>query len=367
MDYYKSLGIDRNATEEDIRKAYRKVAMESHPDRNPGNAEAEAKFKNAAHAYEVLSDKKKKAEYDARSKYDTLGSHPDFSEWFRHVNANWENVNNKKNVSGIDSQIYISLTLEEISRGCEKEVNLPWNDVCDQCSGKGSSNGNPRFICADCMGKGYVDVSFSSFGAQIYSSHTCKKCQGSGTSVSDKDKCNACDGRGLKSSSRNVKIGIPKGVGSGSKLRIASMGLLRNCNSLRGDLYVLITVSKHDIFETSGSSIVLEYPLKLSEAILGITVTIPTLHGNRSYVIKPGTQHGHTAVLEGLGVHDVSSGRNSNMYVKFTVEIPSVSNPKSNMWGSLKGSLDDIESESSLPLTYAKMKKINEYIEENKK
>lgn len=374
MDYYEVLGLSRTASEDDIKSSYRRLALQYHPDRNPNNAEAESKFKQATEAYEVLSDTSKRRNYD---RYGTAGfgrvdapgrtNGFDFNDFFKDAfSGAWRSdtfSGNRRTSVGVDQQLHISVSLEESATGCERELDVVYNDGCAVCEGRGTKPGIAKTTCKECNGRGHSTKQYYGNASVLFSS-ACKRCNGSGRFIDEKDRCESCGGKGLKDSSKRIRVMIPAGVTAGTKIRVPNQGLIKQYGGARGHLYLFVSLKPHSIFEVDGQShdIILNYPLKLSQAIFGARITLPTLYGSQPYDISPGTQDGHTGVLEGYGLPNPHMGKKADMYIRFSVEIPSVSNIENN----LRIPLTAIEDDSSLPLTYSELRNVEEYLKKGK-
>jgi molecular chaperone DnaJ len=365
MDYYETLGILRTASEDDIKSAYRRLAMKYHPDRNPNDAEAESKFKECAEAYEVLSDPVRKRRYD---QYGSAGKsrvdNADYGDFFKDIFSGSWRVDpfsgGSRIVPGVDQLIYASITLEEAATGCERDFSIRYNEGCEQCKGRGLKPGSMKSTCPTCKGSGHSNRQYGN--ASIFFSSGCTTCNGTGKIIADTDRCADCNATGIKESNKNIKVKIPLGVITGTKIRIMNQGLVRQYGGGRGHLYILVTFKQHPIFTADDYNINLKFPLKLSQAIFGAKIVIPTLYGPRPFEVPSGTQDGHTSTLYGSGLHNPHSSKKADMYVTFSVEIPSMSNLADN----LRIPLTAIEDESSLPITYSELKTIEEYLEKGK-
>ncbi|MFQ6069695.1 MAG: molecular chaperone DnaJ [Candidatus Aminicenantales bacterium] len=335
-DYYEILGISRGASEEEIKKAYRRMALKYHPDRNPGDKEAEEKFKEAAEAYSVLIDSEKRSVYDRfgheglrgegftgfsgfnssifEDFEDILGSFFGFS--FGDIFGRGERRQRYSPQRGRDLGLEVEITLEEAAFGVDKEIKLNRVELCGTCNGSGMKPGTRKAICPQCEGRGQVRYSQGFFTI----SRTCSYCQGQGEIISS--PCRDCQGSGKVRAKRTVKVRIPAGIDDGYKLRIGGEGEAGDPHAPRGDLYVLIRVKKHKFFEREGNNLHCEIPISFSQAALGARVEVPTLEEPETIKITPGTQPGDVFRLKGRGLKSLNSFGKGDLLVKVKVEIP---------------------------------------------
>ncbi len=328
--YYEILGVSRDASGEAIKKAYRKLAMKYHPDRNPDDPEAEALFKEAAEAYEVLSDERK------RQIYDTYGheglknngySGPASSEdIFSHINDLFGDLfgfggrgrrrDPNGPVQGDDLRYDIEISFMEAVRGVTREVEITKRETCWTCEGTGARPGYRPQTCPTCHGRGQVIRSQGFF--QV--SSTCPQCHGAGQVISD--PCLDCDGTGLVNRRKTVSIRIPAGVDTGSRMRLSGEGEGGRRGGRPGDLYVVIHVRPHEFFQRDGQTIFLRYPLSMVRAALGCEIDVPTIDGTAKLKIPAGTQSGERFSLRGQGVPSLRGGGRGDMIVEVQVQTP---------------------------------------------
>ncbi|MCX7821966.1 MAG: molecular chaperone DnaJ [Syntrophobacterales bacterium] len=328
-DYYEVLGVPRTATEEEIKKAYRKLAFQYHPDRNPGNKEAEEKFKEAAEAYEVLRDPEKRRLYDLygheglrRSGYEGFHSHQDifssfgdiFEEFFR--NFGFETRARTSARTGNDLLYKLKITFEEAVLGTEKEIEIYTYVACDKCGGNGASPGTHEVTCPSCNGHGQVYQTRGFFRIGT----TCPRCKGSGRIL--RSPCSACGGEGRVERTKRLNIRIPAGVDTGMRIRVKGEGEWGYRGGQPGDLYVQVEVEPHDFFERDGTTLYVKVPIHFAEAILGADIQVPTMEGPETIRLEPGTPPGYVVRLPGRGVPDPRSGRRGDLLVEISVEIP---------------------------------------------
>jgi molecular chaperone DnaJ len=335
-DYYEVLGVDRGASADDVKKAYRKLALKYHPDRNPGDKAAESKFKEAAEAYDVLGDAQKRAQYDqfGHRAFDAGGFGGQRFTNMEDIFAAFGDVfgggmfgdlfGGRRSRSGPqpgrDLKIVLDVTLEEIDQGVEKTIVLRRQEHCATCHGAGAKPGTSRTTCATCGGRGQVHRS-QGFFAMVT---TCPRCQGAGEIV--EAPCTACRGSGRQSVQAEVAIRVPAGVEENVRLRVAGEGDAGDPGAPRGDLYVVIRELEHRIFQRSGADVITELPVSFTQLALGDTVEIPTLRGRASMHIPAGTQSAKPFRLRGQGLpildeRGANRGRGDQI-VRVFVEVP---------------------------------------------
>ncbi len=342
-DYYEVLGVDRNASADEIKKAYRKLAIKYHPDKNPGNKEAEEKFKEAAEAYSVLSDADKKTRYDQFGHAGVEGAGPDFSGGFGNLNdilndlfggafgggfggfsgfGGFGGGTRQQRVSrGRDIRVRVKLTLEEIASGVEKEISIEKSVPCTECSGKGAKNSSDIKTCPACNGTGEVQRVTNSFLGQTITRSTCQQCNGEGKIISN--PCRNCSGSGLVRKRETIKVRIPAGVEAGMQLTLQGQGHAAKNNGINGDLLVVIEEQEHPNLKREGNNLYYTKIISVPEAILGSEAEIPCLDSNYRIKVEPGTQSGKVVRLRGRGLPSVNGyGGIGDMYVKFAVWIP---------------------------------------------
>jgi len=344
-DYYEILSVERTADGDEIKRAYRRLAMKYHPDRNPGDTEAESKFKEAAEAYEVLSDDRKRQLYDQHGHAGVRGAGAaghDFSRMdvddifsmFQDIFGGGggfgggfgRGAGGRRGVArGYDLETEVSLDLSEVLSGCEREVQFTRLDVCDTCTGSGAKPGSNPETCKTCGGQGKVQQ--QGLGGMFRMVTACPACRGRGTII--KEICETCRGKGRRSKSRTLTVKIPAGVSSGQAVRIQGEGeppppeISPSGTGVRGDLHVVVRVKDHDLFQREGDHILLEMPISFTQASLGAEVEVPTIDGQASLTIPKGTQHGAIFRIPGEGVPNLRSGRRGDLVVGVKIEIPS--------------------------------------------
>jgi len=333
-DFYDILGVAKNASDDDIKKAYRKLAMKHHPDRNQGDSAkaAEEKFKEAKEAYEMLSDPQKRAAYD---QYGHAGVDPNmrggaggaegfggFSEAFGDIfgdifgGGGRGGRGGRQVYRGSDLSYAMEISLEEAANGKESQIRIPsWED-CDTCSGSGAKPGTSAQTCPSCQGAGVVQMRQGFFSVQ----QTCPHCHGSGKIIPE--PCTACHGQGRVKKQKTLEIKIPAGIDDGMRIRSAGNGEPGRNGGPPGDLFIEIRLRKHDIFERDGDDLHCQVPVSISIAALGGEIQVPTLSGKASIDIPEGTQHGKTFRLRGRGIKGVRASYPGDLYCHIAVETP---------------------------------------------
>lgn len=337
-DYYEVLGVEKNATPEDIKKSYRKLAVKFHPDKNPGDKTAEDKFKELGEAYEVLSDENKRAAYDRYGHAafsggmgggGAGGAHDPF-EVFREVfgaggggifgsifeEAFGGGGERSSRGRGADLRYDMQISFEEAARGCEKEITISKMETCEQCNGSGAAPGSSVSTCPTCRGAGQVYVTRGFFNV----AQACPKCHGAGQVI--EKPCPACHSAGRVEKSGKIKIKIPAGIEDGSRLRSSGQGEGGTRGGPAGDLYIVIHVDQHEIFLRDGQDLYCEVPISFAKAALGGELKVPTLDGPALIKIPAGTASGKVFRLRGKGITALNSRSMGDLHVKVYVEVP---------------------------------------------
>jgi len=328
-DYYKLLGVEKSASEEEIKKAFRKMAMKYHPDRNASDKNAEAKFKEVKEAYEVLSDPDKKARYDqyghdAFKNHQSTGghgqSHGGFEDIFGDIFGDFFGGGGRGSSSnqrrGSDLSYNIELTLEEAANGINKIIEFNGVLKCDPCNGSGSDKNSSKQTCANCKGHGKIRVQQGFFSME----QVCSGCQGSGQVI--KNPCKTCNGHGLVQKPRKVNVKIPAGVDTGDKIRLSGEGEAGSNGGPSGDLYVQISIKPHLIFSRKNNNLYCELPISMTQAILGGTVEVPTLNGRVNLKVPKETQNLKQFKISGKGVKSVRNSLVGDLICTVHVETP---------------------------------------------
>ena len=353
-DFYDVLGVGKNASPEELKSAYRKLAVKYHPDKNPGDKASEDKFKEAGEAYGILSDQEKKQNYDnfGHAAFEGGGGRQssgfggtDFSDIFEDFFGDFagggrsgrRNTNNR----GSDLRYDLSISLEEAYEGKKQDIKFSTTEKCNTCKGNGSKPGSSPDRCTTCGGNGKVRSSQGFFTVQ----QTCPQCAGSGEEITD--PCNSCNGQGSKQTSKKLSVTIPKGVDDGTRIRLAGKGEAGTKGGASGDLYLFINVNTHDLFKRSDENLFFEFPISIADAALGTTIEIPTIDGGKAKIkIPDGTQNGKQFRLRGKGMPYMRGSGNGDLYVQVNTEVPISLNKAQK---ELLEKFREIENEKSNP------------------
>ncbi|KAJ53854.1 molecular chaperone DnaJ [Clostridium tetanomorphum] len=340
-DYYEILGLQKGASDEDIKKAFRKLAIKYHPDKNKGDKEAEERFKEINEAYQVLSDPQKKAQYDKFGTTDFNGAGFDggfggfdfsdfggFGDIFDSFFGGGFSGGRRRNgpQRGADVEYTINLTFEEAVSGAEKEISLTKSETCTKCNGTGAKSGSHPKTCGKCGGTGQVKVQRSTPFGSFVSVTTCDACNGKGTIISD--PCPECKGKGTVRKQKKIKVNIPAGVDTGNAIPIRGQGEAGTNGGPAGDLYVSIKVAPHPFFKRRGDDIYIDAHISFAKAALGTELKVKTIDGEVKYDVPSGTQPGTIFRLKGKGVPHVNGRGRGDQYVNIIVEIPKTLNQK---------------------------------------
>jgi molecular chaperone DnaJ len=327
-DFYEVLGVAKNASGAELKKAYRRLAMKHHPDRNPDDGAAEAKFKEAKEAYEVLNDSQKRAAYDQfghagvdQQAGGGFGGGSSFSDIFGDVfgdifGAGGGARGAERVYRGSDLQFNLALTLEEAVFGADKEIQIPRLDSCNACNGTGASPGSESTECHTCQGAGQVRIQQGFFSVQ----QTCPTCHGNGKVITD--PCSICNGEGRIQHHKTLSVKIPAGVDTGDRVRLSGEGEAGINGGPSGDLYVQAQVKKHSLFERDGENLYCEVPISFTVAALGGELEVPTLDGRVTLKIPEETQSGKVFRMRGKGVTPVRGGPQGDLMCRVKVETP---------------------------------------------
>lgn len=356
-DYYDVLGVNKSASPEDIKSAYRKLAVKYHPDKNPGDKAAEDKFKEASEAYGILSDKSKKENYDnfGHAAFENGGGGQggfggfggsDFSDIFEDFFGDFGGGgrrNSKRSSSnrGSDLRYDLSITLEEAYSGKKQNIQFSSSDKCGTCKGNGSKPGFSADRCTYCAGNGKVRSNQGFFTVQ----QTCPQCSGSGEEITN--PCSDCGGNGVKQTSKKISVTIPKGVDDGTRIRLAGKGEAGSRGGANGDLYLFINIKSHELFKRSDENLFFEFPISIADAALGTTIEIPTIDGGKAKIrIPDGTQSGKQFRLKGKGMPYMRGSGTGDLYVQINTEVPISLNREQK---ELLEKFREIENEKSNP------------------
>ena len=328
-DFYDILGVSRDAGEDELKKAYRKLAMKYHPDRNQDDAGAETKFKEVNEAYDVLRDDQKRAAYDQFGHAAFEGGHPGaggaggfgggFADIFDEMFGDFMGTRRggASSARGGDLRYNMNVSLEEAFRGRETRIRVPASVTCDDCNGSGAAKGSHPVTCQTCQGHGKVRSQQGFFTIE----RTCVSCRGTGKVI--EKPCGKCSGAGRVRKEKTLSVNIPAGVEDGTRIRLSGEGEAGEHASPPGDLYIFVTVTPHDLFERDGSSIYCQVPIPMTTAALGGSVEVPTVEGGRAKVSIPaGTQSGHRFRLRGKGMTVLRAKGRGDMFIDVMVETP---------------------------------------------
>lgn len=339
-DYYEVLGVAKTASEDEIKSAYRKLAKKYHPDLNPGNAEAEAKFKEVNEAYGVLSDADKRAKYDQYGTADPQagfggggfsggfggfgsgGFSGGFEDIFENIFGGFTGSRRSNNApeQGRDLRVDMELTFEEAAFGTKKEINLTREESCDECGGSGAAKGTTAEVCQACHGSGQVRTTQNTVFGSFSSTQQCTACHGTGRII--RTPCKKCGGKGRIRRARRISINVPAGIDNGQAITLRGEGEQGKRGGAAGDLYVYFSVKPHKLFKRRGNDIYLEVAVSFANAALGAEITVPTLEDNIKYKIPEGTQPGTVFRIRGKGIKRLGGNDRGDMYITVGVEIP---------------------------------------------
>ncbi len=338
-DYYEVLGVQKGASADEIKKAYRKLAKQYHPDMNPGNAEAEVKFKEVNEAYEVLSDPDKRQKYDQYGHaafdpsmgggggYGGFSGFGDFdfgdifSSFFGGGGGGGGRSNRNSPQRGEDIYVKVSISFDESVFGCKKEISFPRIEGCPECGATGAAKGTKAETCQKCSGRGTVTVNQQTMLGYMQTQRTCPECGGAGKII--KTPCKNCNAKGFVKIKKKLEVTIPMGVATGNNIVLRGQGSAGRNGGRAGDLYIEIEVQPHKIFDRKGNDVYCEIPISFSEAALGAEILVPTLGGKtEKYEIPEGTQTGESFTMKGKGIPDVNTKRKGDLIFTVIVETP---------------------------------------------
>ncbi|MBK4775615.1 molecular chaperone DnaJ [Candidatus Pantoea edessiphila] len=348
-DYYEILGIDKSADEREIKKAYKRLAMKFHPDRNPGDKKAEAKFKEIKEAYEILIDSNKRSAYDqyGHSAFEkaNMGGNTDFSDIFGDVFGDIFGSNRRQHSSkGSDLRYNMELALEEVVLGVTKEIHIPTLVECKICQGSGTKTGTKKQTCNTCHGSGQIQMRQGFFTVQ----QSCPNCHGDGTII--KNPCNICHGQGRTKKTKTLSVKIPGGVDTGDRIRLGGEGEAGKAGAPAGDLYVQVSVKKHAIFDREDNNLYCEVPINFAMAALGGEIEVPTLNGRVKLKIPSETQTSKLFRIRGRGVKSVRTGIVGDLLCRVVVETPvNLSETQKYLLSELEKSFGGLTGERNSP------------------
>ncbi|MDD5987411.1 MAG: molecular chaperone DnaJ [Eubacteriales bacterium] len=341
-DYYEVLGLEKGASEQEIKRAFRKMAMKYHPDRNPGDKEAEEHFKEVNEAYSVLSDPEKKANYDrfghagvdpnsgfgAGGGFEGFGGFDDIFDMFGGMFGGGGRSSARRSgpSKGRDLQHSMTISFEEAAFGCKKDIRLTKYVKCETCGGSGAEPGTSKVTCPKCGGSGVINTQRRTPFGVMQSQTTCDRCGGTGEIV--EKPCHDCGGTGKVRKTQTISVNIPAGVDDDNVITLRGQGEPGEHGGPNGDLYIVIEVKPHKLFRRRGYDLQLEIPVTFEQAALGDELTVPTLEGKVKYKIPAGTQSGTIFRLKGKGIQKVRSSGKGDLYVKVNLEVPKKLNSK---------------------------------------
>ena len=355
-DYYEILGVDKSSNADQIKSAYRKLAVKYHPDKNKGDKAAEDKFKEASEAYHILSNQERKQNYDnfghaafengggrgGFGNFDFSSSFSDiFEDFFGEGFGGTRGRSRKSNYRGSDLRYDLTIDLEEAYFGKKQDIKFSTSEKCNSCNGSGSKPGYEIESCSMCRGHGQVRSSQGFFTVQ----QTCPQCSGSGEEITS--PCGTCSGQGKRQASKRLSVTIPKGVDDGTRIRLAGKGEAGSRGAGNGDLYLFINVNSHDLFKRQDEHLFFECPVSIADAALGTSIEIPTIDGGKAKIkIPSGTQSGKQFRLRGKGMPYMRGSGSGDLYVQVNTEVPiSLNNEQRELLEKFR----DIENEKSNP------------------
>ncbi len=338
-DYYEVLGVPKSATDAELKKAYRNLAKKYHPDVNPGNKEAEAKFKEANEAYEILSDAQKRSRYDqfghagtdpngfgggagGFSDFDFGGIGDIFETFFggSGFGGGGRSRNKRGPQKGADLKYAMEISFEEAAFGVEREINISRMEVCSKCTGSGAKPGTQASTCQHCNGTGQVQIKQNTPFGQFVNAKTCDVCKGEGKIITD--PCPACNGKGKLRNNVKLKINVPAGIDDGQTISLRGEGDPGSKGGPNGDLFLNIRVKPHSLFKRQGNDVICDVPITFTQAALGAELEVPTLDGKVKYTVPEGTQTGSVFRLKGKGIPFLRGNGRGDQYVKVSIDVP---------------------------------------------
>ncbi|MCX5632973.1 MAG: molecular chaperone DnaJ [Phycisphaerae bacterium] len=371
-DYYEVLGVDKNAGPDDIKRAYRRLAIKYHPDKNPGDKDAEAKFKECAEAYEVLSDTDKRSRYDqfghaglqgsgmhdfsrmnVEDIFGALNLEDLFGDLFGFSGRGRRSARNAPH-KGYDLETVVQLTLDDVAKGVEKSIEFTRQDICEECTGTGSAKGSGPSKCSTCGGSG--QVAQSGLGGFFQMVSTCPVCKGSGAVITN--PCKKCRGSGRVPKKRLVTVKIPAGVHEGQSVRVGGEGEPGFNGGPRGDLYCYVKVKEHPFLQRDGIDLIAVVPISFTQAALGGMIDVPSLTGTRELKIPAGSQPGDVFRIKGQGLPDIRTRRSGDELVQIIIEIPNKLNSQQE---ELLRKFAETEDKTVMPKSKGFFEKLKQY------
>jgi len=372
-DYYEVLGVNKGASADDIKRAYRRMAMKYHPDKNPGDKEAEGKFKECAEAYEVLSDPQKRKRYDqfghsglkgagmhdfSRMNVEDIFSMFGFDDFFGDIFGRRSHRERRSSPSrGFDLETTVELTLKNVAEGVEKTIEFTRQDTCPDCNGSGCAKGSQPSKCPGCGGSGQVARGGGFF--QMVSS--CPRCKGTGQVITD--PCKKCKGTGRIARKRSVNVKIPAGVHEGQGVRVVGEGEPGRQGGPRGDLYCYVKIKPHEFLQRNGNDLIAVIPISFTQAALGTRIEVPSLNGTKQLKIPAGTQYGNIFRIRNEGLPNINTGRKGDQLVQVTIETPVKLSTKQK---ELLREFAKTENKTILPKSKRFLEKLKGYFGNNK-
>lgn len=352
-DYYQVLGADRTASQAELKKAYHKLAMQYHPDRNPGDKEAEKKFKEINEAYDVLKDEQKRAAYDrfghsafeggGQQGYSQNGFHPDINDIFGDFFSDFMGASSGRQRTaskpkGADLKYNLSITLEEAFKGVDRNISFTTEIKCESCKGSGAEDNSGMTACDQCNGRGILRMQQGFFSVE----QTCNKCRGTGQII--KNPCKKCRGLGRYSGKKDLRVNIPAGIEDNTRIRLTGEGEAGLRGGSNGDLYIFISIAPHEIYKVEGANLHCRLPITFVKAALGGEILVPTIEGGKVAVkIPPGTQNGELLKVKDKGMPKLRSSIRGEMFVHVYIEVPK------NLTKKQKELLEALDKESEDP------------------
>ncbi len=363
-DYYEVLGISRSSNADEIKKAYRKLALKHHPDRNPGNKQAEEAFKEASEAYEVLSDPQRKSQYDqfghvadnfggGGNPFQGSGFGDIFGDVFSEFFGGSTRRSGSRGQPGSDLSYNLDLTFEQAAFGYSTELVIPRMELCDSCGGSGAKSSKDIEVCPICNGSGQQRIQQGFFSV----STTCSQCRGNGKLI--KNPCPKCNGRGRSNVKKKLKVNIPAGIDTGARVKLTGEGEAGSNGGRRGNLYLIINVLEHPIFERDGYDVFCKVPISITQATLGTDLEVPTLEGKARITVPQGTQNDRIFRLKQKGIPRLQRTGKGDLYVRIVVEIPTNLNRKQK---ELLEEFAAISGEDCTPMKKSFMEKIKDFL-----